>query len=83
MIDEELLSILACPETHQPLARAEAALLEKVNGRISAGGLQNRGGKPVAEPLAEGLVRQDGRIVYPVREGIPFLLVEEGIEVPA
>ena len=28
-----------------------------------------------------GLLREDGRILYPVREGIPILLIEEGLPV--
>ena len=83
MIDKELLEILACPETHQPLAEADAALLLKLNRAIEAGGFQNRGGAEVTEPLEGGLVREDGTIVYPIRDGIPVLLVDEGLGVPA
>ncbi len=79
MIDKELLAILACPETHQPLALADAALLQRVNARISAGGVKNVGGAAVSEPLTAGLVREDKRIVYPVRDEIPVLLIDEGI----
>jgi uncharacterized protein YbaR (Trm112 family) len=79
VIDKDLLEILACPQTHQPLAVADASLLETVNARIRGGTAKNAGGKPVTEPLAEGLVRQDGKLVYPVRDGIPVMLVDEGI----
>jgi len=79
VIDKELLAILACPETHQPLAVADAALLARVNARIAAGGAQNVGGAAVTEPLVAGLVRSDGRIVYPIRDEIPVLLIDEGI----
>ena len=78
-IDKDLLEILACPETHQSLAEADADLLAKVNGRIESG-LTNRGGAQVEEPLEAGLVREDGQVVYPVRDGIPVLLVDEAIE---
>ena len=79
MIDKELLSILACPESRQPLAEADATLLERVNARIRAGGATNVGGAPVQEPLEAGLVREDRKIVYPIKDGIPVLLVDEGI----
>ncbi|MFN0007967.1 MAG: Trm112 family protein [Planctomycetota bacterium] len=81
MIDKDLLQILACPETHQSLAEAEAALLTKLNERIAAGQAKNRAGTNVTEKLEGGLVRQDGKLVYPIREGIPVLLIDEAIPV--
>ena len=36
-IDPELLSILACPETHQPLAQADDALVTSVNDNMGIG----------------------------------------------
>ena len=81
MIDKDLLQILACPETHQPLAEAGTDLLKRVNDRIAAGKAQNKGGAAVTAPLEGGLVRQDGKIVYPIRDGIPVLLIDEGISI--
>jgi uncharacterized protein YbaR (Trm112 family) len=79
MIDTELLKILCCPETHQRLALAPAELVDKLNRQIAAGTLSNRAEKPVADPLDGGLVRADGQILYPVRAGIPVMLINEGI----
>lgn len=79
MIKKELLEILACPETHQPLALADGAVLERVNARIAAGGCENVGGAEVTEALEAGLVREDGQIVYPIRDEIPVLLIDEGL----
>jgi uncharacterized protein len=79
VIDKDLLEILACPESHQPLAIADAALLERVNSLIASGKALNKGGKPVAEKLTAALVRQDRKVVYPIRDDIPVLLVDEGI----
>lgn len=81
MIDKDLLEILACPETHQPLAVADAALLEKVNAAIAKGEAKNVGGEAVTDALDGGLVREDGKIVYPIRDDIPVLLIDEGIPV--
>lgn len=79
MIPFELLKILCCPETHQPLAEADAATLEGLNQRIAAGTLRNRSGAPVSEPLPAALIREDRQLVYPVRGRLPVLLVDEGI----
>jgi uncharacterized protein YbaR (Trm112 family) len=79
MVDPELLSLLCCPETYQELDPANPELLEQLNRRISAGMLQNRAGNVVSEILVEGLLRKDGKILYPVRNNIPVMLVEEGI----
>jgi len=82
VIDRDLLQILACPETHQGLAIADAALLERANAWIATGQAHNRGARPVTDPLLEALVRSDGRVLYPVRDGIPVLLVDEGLALP-
>ena len=80
MVDPELLEILVCPETHQPVRPADAGLLERLNRAIRSAGVTNRGGDPVADPLDEGLVRQDDKILYPVRDDIPIMLIDEAIE---
>jgi len=51
-----------------------------VGEEIKAGRLRNRGGEPVSKPITEGLVREDGKILYPVDDGIPVMLIEESIE---
>jgi uncharacterized protein YbaR (Trm112 family) len=79
MIDPELVKILCCPETHQEVRLAEAAVVEKLNGQIAAGGVKNRAGQVVGEKLEGGLIRADGKYLYPVRRNIPVMLVDEGI----
>jgi uncharacterized protein YbaR (Trm112 family) len=79
VIDKELLEILACPETHQPLAEATGEAVTALNARIASGDVKNVGGEAVTEALEGGLVREDGQILYPIRDGIPVLLVHEGI----
>jgi uncharacterized protein YbaR (Trm112 family) len=59
MIDAELLSLLRCPETRQPLRHATPDECERAG-------------------FEEGLITADGRRIYPIRENIPVLLVDEG-----
>ena len=79
-VSEELLEILVCPETKQPVRPASDEVLERLAAAVSAGTLRNRGGEKVAAAPTEGLVREDGKILYPVEEDIPVMLIEESIE---
>jgi uncharacterized protein YbaR (Trm112 family) len=79
-VSRELLEILVCPETRQPVAPAGAEVLARVNEKVRAGTLRNRGGDKVEQEVAEGLLREDGRVLYPVDDGIPVMLIEESIE---
>ncbi len=81
-IDPELLKILCCPETHQDIRLAEPSLIEQINREITAGRLQNRAGQPVKEQIDGGLLRADGKFLFPIRHDIPVMLVEEAIPVP-
>jgi uncharacterized protein YbaR (Trm112 family) len=79
MIDAELLRILCCPETHQDLHPAEPDVIAGINAQIATGVLKNRAGQPVQEKVDGGLVRADGKFLYPIRRKIPVMLVDEAI----
>ena len=79
MVDQELLKLLVCPEDKTPVSEASADVVAKVNSAVKAGTLTNRGGEPVAEAIDGGLIRQDGKYLYPVREDIPIMLIDEAI----
>ncbi|HYB12231.1 MAG TPA: Trm112 family protein [Myxococcota bacterium] len=80
-IASDLLEILVCPETRQPLQVAPGELLTRLNQQIAEKKLRNRGGQPIAKPIREALVREDGHVLYVVDDGIPVMLVEESIEI--
>jgi uncharacterized protein YbaR (Trm112 family) len=80
-LDPQLMAILCCPETKQEVTLLDHVLLEKLNEKIATGELHNKGGSVVKEKLDGGLLRADQVMVYPIRDGIPVLLIEEGISV--
>lgn len=79
-MDKRLLDIVCCPVTKLPLQLLDSERLMRLNSAITAGQLRNRSALPLPEILSEALVTRDGRLVYPVREGIPVLLEEESID---
>jgi uncharacterized protein YbaR (Trm112 family) len=81
-ISQDLLDILLCPDSKQSLTLADPALLETLNQRIRQGTLKNRGGAVVPDPIDGGLVREDRRYLYPIRDDIPIMLIDEAIPLP-
>ncbi len=63
-ITPELLEILRCPESKQPLREATAAEIASL---------------PQPHPEA-ALIREDGKLAYPVSKGFPVLIIEEAIK---
>ena len=79
MIDRELLEILVCPETKQPVRLADSGLVHRINAAIANGDVTNRGGEAVKEAISGGLIREDGKLLYPIRDEIPIMLIDEAI----
>lgn len=79
-MDKKLLDIVCCPITKLPLQMLDGERLARLNAGIDAGAVRNASSSVVGDPLREALVTRDGRLVYPVRDGIPILLEEESID---
>lgn len=79
MIDKELLNIMCCPETHQPLELADEETIKRINQQIKSGQIKNRAGDVVKEEIDGGLIRSDKRYLYPIRNNIPIMLIDEAI----
>jgi len=82
MIDKELLEILACPETKEPVQLATQEMIDQINADIEKGEIKNRGGQPVEKKIDGGLVREDGAYLYPIEDDIPIMLIDEAIPLP-
>ncbi len=78
-IPADLLAILCCPETKQEVSLLAPDVVDRLNQRIAKGDLNTKGGQSVKEKIDGGLLRKDGTIVYPIRDQIPIMLIEEGI----
>ena len=80
-LDKDLLAILCCPETKQPVLLMTDEELSLINEKVELEQIHNQGNSLVKEKLHGGLIRSDRKRVYPIRENIPILLIEEGIPV--
>jgi uncharacterized protein YbaR (Trm112 family) len=79
MLNPELLKILVCPEARLPVSLADTTLLHRVNEAIAQGNVATRGGSPVSQALDSALLREDGLVLYPIRDDIPVMLIDEAI----
>ena len=78
-VDAKLLDIICCPVTRLPMEIMPEATLREVNRRIKDSRLVSRDGTVLTEELLEALVTRDGKLAYPIRDGIPVMLEDHGI----
>ena len=82
-MDRKLLDLLVCPATRQPLALLDKPGLEALNRAIAAGSVKRVDDAPQTETIREALITRDRKTFYRIDDGIPVLLIEEGIPVAA
>jgi len=78
-VDPELLALLRCPESLQPVRLAEEAMIRCLLQKARQGTLQNLHGSNVPADFEALLVREDGKRGYLVRDGIPVMLMDEAV----
>ena len=79
----DLLALLADPETHEALSLASDAELALLRQAIEQGVARRRDGKPPGLGFEGALLAQGRRVAYLVEGGIPNLLIDERLELPA
>jgi len=67
-LPDELLARLRCPESGQTLSLADNEMLEKFRSASEA-------------RFEAALLREDGKRAYPIRDGLPILLLGEAISI--
>jgi uncharacterized protein YbaR (Trm112 family) len=79
MLRPEVLATLCCPEDRSALTIASDSLIREINTLIRGNRLRNRAGRILKQPLDGGLIRATCDLMYPILEGIPVLVRDEGI----
>jgi uncharacterized protein YbaR (Trm112 family) len=79
VVDSKLLDILCCPETKQDVHLVTEKSIKKINAAIKNGTVKNRAGESVKDFIDAGLLRDDKKFLYPIREDIPIMLIDEAI----
>lgn len=78
-MDKRLLDLLCCPVSKLPLRQIGREQLRALNQAIDDGRALKVSGEAQTAALADALIRADGQVIYPIDDGIPVLLAEEGI----
>ena len=78
-MDRALLDIICCPVTHTPLELLSERELARLNESIAERKIKNRDEVIVDEPIEQALVTRAGKLVYPIRDGIPVLLEDQAM----
>jgi uncharacterized protein len=78
-MDKHLLEILCCPLTREPVRALRRDELDVLNRSIAEGAVVSIAGTPIGTTLSDALITRDRKTIYRIDDGIPVMLVDEGI----
>ena len=78
-IEQKLLEIWCCTTTRVALKVVPTEKLQNINALIAQGKLKFADGNAVEKPLVEGLMTEDGSMLYRIDDDIPVMLPEKAI----
>ncbi len=81
MVLSQLLEILCCPETKQPVRLATGEELAALNRAQAEGNLKTAKQVVYSKPLQAALIREDRAIAYRIEDEIPVMLIDEALQV--
>jgi uncharacterized protein YbaR (Trm112 family) len=78
-ISTNIIDIICCPVTRLPMEFMSEKKLHELNRLIRDSKLVSRDGVVLTAELCEALITRDGKLAYPIEDGIPVLLDGQGI----
>ncbi len=79
LIKSELLEILCCPVSKEPLKLISDQELSNLNAKIKQKIVINQNKTLILAPFETGLIEHKNQIFYPIQDQIPILLESESV----
>jgi len=79
-MNKEIFPLLCCPETKQEVTEMSKEEVKAINKAIKAKKIRTVAGKLLRDTIETALIREDRKIAYPIRKGIPIMLIDEGFD---